>query len=69
MHELDENSIAEALKKHEIKLLLASNEAYELLKNHNISETMFPIVGIEWLQASLNLQSCKFPYDFALNQY
>lgn len=46
MHELDENSIEQALKKHEIKLLLASNEAYELLKNHKISETMFPIVGI-----------------------
>lgn len=46
VYELDENSIPLALKKHEIKLLLASNEAYELLKNHSISDTMFPIVGI-----------------------
>lgn len=34
-----------------------------------MDQIQFPVVGIEWMEDSFRSKLCKYPYDYALNQF
>lgn len=58
----------ESLKKGSHKLVITEQENVQNLIGF-FSDIRHPIVGIEWFEDSMRRRICKFPEDYALNQY
>jgi hypothetical protein len=56
------------VKDDKISLLLTTTENFSRLKFY-MDQIVFPVVGIEWIEDSLRTKLCKYPYDYALNQF
>lgn len=51
-----------------MSVVITTSENFARLK-HFMEQITFPVVGVEWLEDSLRSKMCKYPYDYALNQF
>lgn len=49
-------------------LLITTRDNYSRLRFY-MEQICFPVVGIEWLEDSLKKKICKYPFDYAFNQF
>jgi hypothetical protein len=55
-------------KEEKISLLVTTSDNFTRLKFY-ISQIVFPVVGLEWVEDSIRGKMCKYPYDYAFNQF
>lgn len=61
--------LGEAMERDErVSLVLTTADNFARLRLY-LDQIRFPVVGVEWLEDSLRGKLCKYPYDYALNQY